>query len=132
MYKNLADIIWYGSEGFMIDPITEKKFGVEAMIHSSWADQNWQQIEFPAKYRDNVKLRNLCVINDKYYAVPQAVGLPEIGALVVEADTLEEAIEQIKAIAEEVKGYYMEIKVDAIDIALEQFKELEEFGVKIL
>lgn len=132
MYKNLAEIIWYGSQGYLIDPVVEHKFGVEALIHSTWADKNWQEIEFPKKYRDNIKLRNACIIEGKYYCVPQEVGLPEIGAVVAEADTLDDAIKIVKEIAEQVQGYYIEVKIDSIDKALEQFKELEKFGVKII
>ena len=132
MYKNLAEIIWYGASGILIDPITTKKYGVEALIHSSWADKNWQAITFPEKYRDNIKLRNACKIDGFYYAVPQSVGLPEIGAVVTEADTIDEAVEQAKIIGESIKGHYIEIKIDSINVALEQFKQLEEFGVKIL
>ncbi len=132
MYKNLAEIIWYGSQGYLIDPVYEHKYGVEVFIHSSWADQNWQEIEFPKKYRDNIKLRNACKINDKYYAVPQTVGLPEVGAIVAEGDNIKEVIEKVKEIADTIQGYYLEIKLDAIDTAMEQFKKLEEFGVKIL
>lgn len=132
MYKNLAEIIWYGSQGFLIDPIIEHKYGVEALIHSDWADKNWQEVQFPQKYRNNIKFRNLCIFEDKYYCVPQTVGLPEIGAVVVEADTLNDAIDQLKTIAESISGFYLEVKVDSIDVALKQFKELEQFGVKIL
>jgi phosphoribosylamine-glycine ligase len=132
MYKNLAEIIWYGACGILIDPITTKKYGVEALIHSSWADRNWQAITFPAKYRDNIKLRNAVKINGLYYAVPQAVGLPEIGAVVTEGDSIEEAVDKAREIAESIEGHYIEVKIDSINVALEQFKQLEEFGVKIL
>lgn len=132
MYENLADIIWYGAQGYVIDPIVDNDYGVEALIHSSWADKNWQSVEFPEKYRDNIKLRNACKIDGKYYCAPQTVGLPEIGAVVAEGKTLEEAIENLKTIAAEVKGYYLEIKIESIDKALEEFKKLEDFGVKIL
>jgi hypothetical protein len=132
MYKNLAEIIWYGAKGILLDPITEKKFGVEALIHSAWADKNWQAISFPKKYRDNVKLRNACVINGKYYCVPQTVGLSEIGAIVVEDDTLQGAIDKAIQIAEQVKGYYIDIKTDSFNEALDEFKKLEKMGIKIL
>lgn len=132
MYKNLAEIIWYGANGIIIDPVTTKKYGVEALIHSSWADANWQAITFPREYRDNIKLRNACKIDGFYYAVPQQVGLPEIGAVVTEADSIEEAVEMARVIADSIKGHYIEVKLDSIDVALEQFKKLEEFGVKIL
>jgi hypothetical protein len=132
MYRNLAEIIWYGAKGYVIDPITEFEYGVEVLIHSSWADKNWQAISFPKKYRDNIKLRNACVIDGKYYCVPQTVGLAEIGAIVAESDTLQGAIDKVKEIAETVKGYYIEIKLESIDKAIEEFKKLEEFGIKIM
>lgn len=132
MYKNLAEIIWYGSQGYMIDPETTCEYGVEVLIHSSWADKNWQAISFPKKYRDNIKLRNACKINGKYYCVPQEVGLAEIGAIVAEADTLQNAIDMVKEIADTVKGYYIDIKIESIDKAIDEFKKLEEYGVKIL
>lgn len=132
LYKNLAEIIWYGAQGFLIDPITEYKYGVEVLIHSAWADKNWQAVSFPSKYRDNIKLRNACKIDGKFYCVPQVVGLPEIGAIVAEGNTLNEAISKVKEIAETVKGYYIDIKLNAIDAAHEEFKKLEEFDVKIL
>jgi predicted RNase H-like HicB family nuclease len=132
MYKNLAEIIWYGAQGFMIDPIVKHAYGVEALIHSSWADKNWQKITFPPEYRNNIKLRNACVIDGCYYAVPQSVGLPEIGAVVGEGDTMEEAIEQVKKIAQTISGHYVEIKIESIDKALEQFNELKKFDIKII
>lgn len=132
MYKNLPEIIWYGANGYVIDPETEHEYGVEALIHSSWADQNWQAIDFPEEYRDNIKLRNVCYIDGRYYAVPQSVGLPEIGAIVAEGDTMDEAIEKVKEIAESIQGHYIEVKIESIDVALKQFEELEKMGVKII
>jgi hypothetical protein len=132
MYKNLAEIIWYGANGFMIDPVTEYEYGVEALIHSSWADKNWQAVDFPAKYRENIKLRNACYVDGRYYAVPQSVGLPEIGAVVGEGHTMDEAIAKVKEVAESIEGHYIEIKIESIDTALKQFEELEKMGVKII
>lgn len=132
MYTNLADIIWYGSKGILIDPIVEHKFGVEALIHSAWSDMNWQAIDFPKKYRDNIKLRNACMVNGRYYCAPQKSGLVEIGAIVACGDTLQEAIDKAKEIASTVEGHYIEIKLDSFDRAQEEFDKLEDMGVKIL
>lgn len=132
MYTNLAEIIWYGAKGILIDPIVEHKFGVEALIHSAWADLNWQAITFPKKYRENIKLRNACVIDGKYYCAPQKSGLVEIGAVVAVGDTLGEAIEMAKKIADTVEGHYIEIKTDSFDRAQEEFDKLSEMGINIL
>jgi len=131
MYRNLAEIIWECSGGNIIDPVTEHKYGMEVLIHSEWADKNWQSVEFDPKFRENIKFRNLAVIGGKYYCAPQYVGLPEIGAIVAEGDTPEEAIEKIKEIAETVKGYFIDVKLDSIDQALAEAKKVEEFGIKL-
>lgn len=132
LYLNLAEIIWYGAKGIMIDPITEHKYGVEALIHSSWSDHNWQAITFPKKYRDNIKLRNACVVNGRYYCAPQSSGLVEMGAIVATGDTLKEAIEKAKEIAETIEGHYIEIKLDSFDKAQEEFDKLSDMGINIL
>ena len=132
MYKNLAEIIWYGAKGILIDPVTEHKFGVECLIHSSWSDNNWQAVNFPKKYRDNIKLRNACVVNGRYYCAPQSSGLVEMGAVVTTGNTLKEAVEKAHEIAETVEGHYIDIKLDSLDKAQEEFDKLEEMGIKIL
>lgn len=132
VFTNLADIVWYGAKGYVIDPVVEYEYAVEAMIHSSWADKNWQAIFFPEKYRQNIKLRNACKIKGEYYVVPQHVGLPEIGAVVGLGHTLQEAIDMAKKIADTIEGHYIEIKLDSFDRAQEEFDKLEEMGVKIL
>jgi predicted RNase H-like HicB family nuclease len=131
MYTNLADILWYGAEGRLIDPEPAGKYGVELLIHSSWADKNWQAVEFPSSVRDNVKFRNLTIIDGKYYVVPQAVGLPEIGAVVGVGDTLEEACDVVKKAAKKIEGYYVDVFPEALDEAQEEIKKLKNYGIKL-
>ena len=116
----------------MIDPITEYKFVVEALIHSSWSDMNWQAVSFPKKYRDNIKLRNACVVDGRYYCAPQSSGLVEMGAVVACGNTLQEAIDKAKEIADTIEGHYIEIKTDSFDRAQEEFKKLSDMGVNII
>lgn len=130
-YTNLAEIIWYGSEGIMVDPIPISKFGVEVLIHSSWADKNWQPVDFPDEIKKYVKLRNAIRIKGRYYTMPQTVGLPEIGAIVGWGKTLQEALKMVEEIAEQVKGYYIEIPLHAMERAQEEMKKTEEFGIKL-
>jgi predicted RNase H-like HicB family nuclease len=131
MYTNLAEILWFGAEGILIEPICEGKFGAEVLIHSSWADTNWQPIDFPIELRDQYKFRNLAIINNKYYVVPQGVGLPEIGAVVATGDTKEEAISKCKEYCEQIEGHYIETYADSLDEATEQEAKLKEFGITI-
>ncbi len=130
MIDNLAEIIWHGSNGELVEPKYNAKWGAELLIHSSWAERNWQAIEFPEEIRENVKLRNLCVIDGKYYVAPDSSGVPEIGAVVATGNTMKEAVEECKRIAELVEGHWVEVKPDALSKANEEIEELEEFGIE--
>jgi hypothetical protein len=137
MYTNLADIFWNGADGIMVNPELatengeEVRHGVEILLHSGWADKNWQPIEFPEEIRDNVKFRNLTMFDGKYYVVPQSQGLPEIGAVVAMGTTRESAIERAKEYCEQVQGYYIEAKTDSLDKAQEEIDKLAEYGIEL-
>jgi len=130
MFTNLPDIFWYGAEGTCIEPIPAGKHAAELLIHSAWADKNWQAISFPEEIRDNIKLRNLTVIDGKYYVVPQSVGLPEIGAVVAVGDSREEAVEKVKDYARQIEGYFIDIFPETLDQAEEEIAKLNSMGIE--
>lgn len=130
-YLNLPDIVWKGANGIVVDPIPAAKCAAEVLIHSSWADKNWQPIDFPEENRKFIKLRNATKINGRYYVIPQAVGLPEIGAVIGFGNTMKEAIDMAKKISETVSGYYIEIKTDSFDQAEQQMKNTEKYNIKM-
>ncbi len=131
MYTNLADILWYGSQGVLVEPQVAGKWGAELLIHSEWADKNWQAISFPEEIRENVKFRNLTKIGGRYYVVPQSVGLPEIGAVVATGSTMEEAIAKVHDLARQVNGYFVELFPDSLDSAQEEVDKLKDFGITL-
>ena len=131
MVRNWADIVWEGSMGTVVEPVFDAKWGAELLLLSSWADKNWQPVEFPKSIREHVKLRNLTIIDGKYYVVPQAVGLPEIGAVVATGDSMQAAIDEVRRLAAKVEGHYIETVPDSLDEAKDQFDKLRAFGIKI-
>jgi len=130
-YSNLADCVWAGANGIVIEPEAVAKYGAEIMLHSSWADSGWQPISFPEELRDMVKLRNATKIDGVYYAIPQACGLPEVGAVIGLGDTLQEALDNAVENAEQVTGYYLEAKLGAIDNIKEECEKLDELGLNM-
>jgi hypothetical protein len=124
MMDNMAEAIWYGAEGIVIEPEFRAKWGAEVLLISEWADQNWMHVSFPDNIRENVKLRNFCRIEDQYYVIPQWTGSAEIGAVVALGDTPDQAIENCKKIAEQVEGHLLDKPVDALDIAREQLDQV--------
>ena len=128
-YANLAECVWAGANGVVIDPEPVAKYGAEIMLHSSFADKNWQPLEFPEEIRDYVKLRNIYKDDRGYFVIPQSTGLPEIGAVVGLGDTLEEAFEHAIENAKLVDGYYLEAKEGAIDKVRAQIDKMKELGL---
>jgi hypothetical protein len=124
MMENMAEAIWFGSEGVMIEPEFKAKWGAEVLLISEWADHNWMHVTFPQEVRENVKLRNFCMIEGEYYVIPQWTGSAEIGAVVALGDTPDQAIEECKRICALVEGHLLDKPVDALDIAREQLDKV--------
>ena len=132
MFSNLAEIIWEGAGGVCIDPEPTAKFGIELMIHSQWAAENWQAVNFPEELRNNIVLKNFARIEDHYYVVPQHFGLPEVGSVIATGETMEEAIETVTKYAEQIESYDLTIFSDVIQDAQEQLAKLETQGIKVI
>jgi hypothetical protein len=131
MLKNFGDIVWYGAQGELVEPEWSDEFGAEVLIQSSWADKNWQAVEYPKELDENVVLRNHTIINEKHYAMPQSVGIPEIGAVIATGKTREEAINKVKDYCEKVEGYYLEMFCDSLDTAEEEMQKLKDFKINL-
>lgn len=128
MITNWPDILWEGSHGTIVEPKFAAKWGAELLLISEWADKNWQAVEFPKSLREHVKLRNLTIIDGKHYVTPGAVGHSEIGAVVALGDTMQEAIDECRRIAEKVEGHYLEAIPACLDEAQEAFEKLDELS----
>lgn len=129
-FTNWPDIIWHGAAGVLVDAQAAAKYAVEIMLHSSWADRNWQPVRFPEDIERWVKLRNACRINGVWSAVPQAVGLPEIGAVIGLDDTLAGAIQLAVERADQVQGYYIEPRSESVQKTVAKIAEAEEAGIE--
>lgn len=124
MYTNLGDIVWNLGQGKIIDPIPANKYGMEVLIHGDGTIDSHQAVYFPPEIRKNVKLRNVLKVDGKYYTL-NLHGLPEVGALVVTGNTLEECKSKLERMAEVVEGYGMSVKVEALDEAIEEFSKMD-------
>jgi hypothetical protein len=131
MYTNLADIFWFGAEGKVIEPIPLAKYGVELLIASEWADNDWQAIDFPKEIADNVKFRNLCIIDKEHYVIPSHLGLG-VGAIVAVGNTIDEAIKKITEISKKIETYDMEVFPESLNEAVKKNEELKKMGINLL
>jgi len=126
--SNWGDIIWYGSEGILIQPKIEHKFGVQFFIVSEWAIKNQQCVYFPKEIDRWVKLRNTCKVNNNHYVIPTDTSL--IGNVVAIGDSLEECYKVATERAEQIEGYAIEIKTGDVDKMKDIIKKGEPLGIK--
>lgn len=124
MIENLAEVIWEGADGLVVEPEYKAKYGAMVLLQSEWAADNWQHVSFPPKLRENVKLHNLTVIDGEHYVIPFVDRRTQIGAVVAMGETEDEAIRECKKIADEVKGHMIEKPVAALDEAREHLDKI--------
>jgi|ERR1035437_2253263 hypothetical protein len=125
---NWGDIIWYGSEGILIQPEVKYKYGVQFFITSEWAIHNWQSVYFPPELDQWVKLRNSCRINGQNYVVPTDCSL--IGNVSAVGNDLDECIKTAIERAEQIEGYEVCVPTSAADKMREVIKKGEKLGIK--
>ena len=73
---NLAEVIWYGAEGILIEPEFAGKWGAELIILSDALAESWIKVSFPEEHEENVKLRYYTQHEGARYVIPQANKMP--------------------------------------------------------
>lgn len=124
-YDNLAEIIWEGAQGRVVKPTSKYKWAAQLQLMSDWADTNQVMVEFPEKIRPNIKLINGMKYQGNYYIIPQVYKMTSIGAVVAYGQSMNEAIENCKKLAEQVKGYFVECDPSALDKAEDEWNKLK-------
>jgi hypothetical protein len=131
-YTNIADIIWQGANGNLIDPIPIAKYGAQALIECTKAPKEFVPIIFPPKISQHIKLRNCKFQDGMWQAIPQRdTNLTSVGGVIGWGNTLEEAIEQVKEMSELVEGSFLDIQTECFEYVQEDLEKLSEYGLKI-
>ena len=123
MWDNLAECIYAGTQGILIEPKPIAKYGCVVMINSDFACDNWMSLKIPEENHRWIKLMNCCKIDGEDWVMP-IYGFSEIGAVVGIGKTQQEAIDNCKKHCEGIKGDSIEIDVDCLDDAIEEFEKM--------
>jgi hypothetical protein len=133
--ENLADILYFGAEGKLIQPEIkpDHEWGVEIIVNTkdNYASQNWLNIEIPDSIKENFSLKGCTQIDGKIYTVPQYNGWSGIGVIVALAKTFEDAFKRAKECADELQGFYLDIRTGNVDKAKAEIDKLAKKGVTI-
>lgn len=124
--KNLAEIMWEGSGGIVIEPEFAAQYAAELLLRSDWAMHNWLPIRVPDEMLPHLKIRNLAMIDGEPYFVPLASqgGCSVIGAVAALGKTPDEAINKCRELAEQIDGYEIDCSPDSLDEAKKDLAEI--------
>ena len=117
LFLNFGEIIEGGANGELVEPIIKHRFAAQAILTSSFADENWLPIEIDPKIRQFVKLYHSCKVGDKEFIVPGEYDMSEIGSIVATGNTIDEAIKKVAEYAEEVKAFQLKCNTEAMQKA---------------
>jgi len=132
MYTNLPEILWEGAHGNCIDPIPPdgETWGAELMIHSTFAEKDWQVVHYPPAIAKNVKLRNMAVIDGERCVVPQPIGSATIGSVCATGATMKEATDRVKEIGKQIKADCIDIDYGCLESVKDDIGKLADMGVR--
>ena len=125
---NLAEVLWEAADGNIVEPRYDGKYGFDLIIHSDWAPKHPLKLEFPEKYRNQLKFRYASQFKDGLWIMPQDGG-PRIAAAVASGNDIEACFEECKEIAGSLNGIQVETFTRAMVDLRENLKKLSSWGI---
>lgn len=125
--SNLAEVIWNGANGEVIEPEFAYKFATSATIHYT-AGGEWGMLRVPKKIKKWVKPVHFCIIDQAYHFPPKSH--EDMGVIIGTGNTIEEAIEKIKEVAESLKSEPVNFEMSGFVELLRNIKEAEKYGIE--
>jgi hypothetical protein len=129
MIANLPDILWNGADGKMVDPEYRGKYGYEILVQSAWVDDHPLLVQFPEKYRQQIKFRYAAQFPDGLWILPQKAG-PIFGAIVTYGNSIDDCVAEAEEIAGQIKGQGVESFTGSAEKLKKNLADMAQWGVK--
>jgi hypothetical protein len=129
MISNLPEILWEGADGKLVEPEYQGKYGFECLVESPWVDKHPLLVEFPEKYRDQIKFRYAAQFPDGLWIMPQQAG-SIFAAIVTFGDSIDACVAEAEEIAGEIKGQQVESFTGSAEKLKENLNALGKNGVR--
>ena len=127
MLANLPEILWEGADGKLVEPEYKGKYGYEILVQSSWVDDHPLLVQFPDKYRDQIKFRYAAQFPDGLWILPQKAG-PIFGAIVVYGNSIDGCVAEAEEISNQIKGKGVESFTGSAEKLKKNLEELAKWG----
>lgn len=129
LIENLAEIIWEGADGKLIQPKFSGLYGAQFIIESKWSINNPLLVEFPQKYREQIKFRYATMFGKELWIMPQRSDTPGFASIVTTGDSMDACFAEAKEISAQIKGIGVECLVGSMDGLKSNIEEFAKMGV---
>lgn len=126
--KNTGEIYWEGAAGNLVQPQYRNEFAVQVVMHHEEDMGEWRPLTIPKQYRRNVFLKYACKNDEEYWITPQCHD-DIVGWVVGLGDTIEDAIDEAKEVAEALEGQSLKISTDGLMDSLKAVQSQEDSGL---
>lgn len=128
-YRNVAEIIWHGAQGQMVQPEVVNDYVIECALNTEGEQSEWGKVGLPEELESHVHVSNCCMVDGAYcWPVTETRGTM-FGFLVAEGNTIPEVIslmqKRIELLPEGVTA-----KSQAIYDLLKEIHESEANGIQ--
>ncbi len=125
---NIADVIWQGANGVLIQPKFTAKFVTEATMHYTADNQAWKTMRVPEEIEQWVKLYHYCK-KDGVYHFPTHKS-DEVGVICGAGDSIESAYEALMSNFDKMKNEPVSIQSEEFAHLIEDVKDAQKQGMK--
>lgn len=129
-WTNLAEVVWQGAQGSIIDVVSPKPYLAEVLLESAWPRKHFMAMHWPEEYDGLVSLHRWHRFEGTDYVVPDGHdgGPMAVGAAVGVGNTLKEATEMALEVAESVTAYELDYDSAVFDKLAKTVDEYTALG----
>jgi hypothetical protein len=130
--SNLADVIWQGANGNLIEPQFVCDYVSVATMHfTSHQKDHWFQLHIPEEAKQWAKLYHYCQLDGMHHFIPSVpLECDEAGVVIGIGNTIEESIESLKQNFALLKAEPLRIEETGFADLLKQVKKAESEGME--
>ena len=129
-YGNLPQLLYAGARGEILPVEPVDPYWYILMLESEEANEAWTPLAMPEKLRQWVKLRFCCEVAGKLGVIPQSAKVPMLGGAVGHGQTMDDAYDMARDIAEEVKAFGLIAHVRECDTAQGYIDDGKKYGIE--
>jgi hypothetical protein len=132
--SNIAEVIWAGANGEIIEPEFEWAFAAEATLHyeggvaNEAISQEWKILDVPKSTRRWFKPYHYCLVDNVYNFIPS--DKDEVGVVLGVGDSIKECIKHLKKNLDTMKDLPVYAKLAGFKDLIDSIRVAEEHGIK--